>query len=322
MLSIFSIYSVIYAQNKQNRPIYVTSIQAIPLDSNTIELTWTIPEHTNGHTITDFSIFRSTYPIINSTSLSKLESIGKVNGSYISFRDKVPDNSDYYYAIAVNAVEEIDDLSVNSSKLYFDEEYDTIPNDNSTVFLIIVPGENATISPVHAQDKKENNAITRNNSKESSEEKYSKRKVPLPYTNPLTSEQTDTNMQEHKISYEAEEYVLNLINDSEHISKQLEPYIFSEDFITPTGGEAYLLFEILIDSFIKEKYEQAVIQLTQFLAQNRSQTITQKAIFYLGQSLYFTNDYQKAINCFLTVYEAYPNLARKWIDSSLDYIKL
>ncbi len=317
-ICIFFISVTVYSQQKPSQIPFVNNIQAIPINSQTIELSWNIPEQTSDKSIISFSIYRSSQPIININNLTSLEPIAKVKGSFISYRDKVPDDTDYYYAIIINATEQLEGQSSDTTKLYFDEEYDTILDDNSTACIIIVPGENATISSIHAQNSQIK--LTQKPVNEEKKDTSHKRNIPVPYTYPFDTE-TD-NSSDCKISDQSAEYANELIKDNQLTSLQpLEKYIFSEDFITPAGGEEYLLFEILIDSFTKEKYEESEYLLRKFLSQNRSETITQKALFYLGESLYFTGNYKKAIQTFLQVYEAYPNLVRKWIDSSLDYIK-
>lgn len=102
----------------------------------------------------------------------------------------------------------------------------------------------------------------------------------------------------------------------------LLPYIFEDDLVSPDGGDDFLLFEILRNYFIQKNYTDSVTQLKKLLGTNRTAKVTNRAMFYLGQSYYFQNNYQQAINSFLQVYDAYPELAKKWIDSSLDLMKL
>ncbi|MCR5762345.1 MAG: hypothetical protein K6G00_03055 [Treponema sp.] len=325
IFSFFIISGNGFSQEKNIKIPFVKNILALPINAQTIEISWTIPEQTEDKTFVSFSIYRSTSPIISSKSLSSLEPISKVDRTFISYRDIVQDDKDYYYAIIINASEKLEKNDTNTKKLFYDEEYDTIPDDNSTACIIVVPGENATVSSVHAQNLPVQ-AYANVKAYSQIKEDPTERKMPLPYTDPLNNDNNefkDEEVNDRKITYQSEEYAKELINDrnQHYLNKKLEKYIFSEDFICPTGGDEYLLFEILKDSFVKENYEEATSLLTTFLKQNRSEIITQKATFYLGESLYFTGNYKKAIQNFLQVYEAYPNLARKWIDSSLNFIK-
>ena len=102
----------------------------------------------------------------------------------------------------------------------------------------------------------------------------------------------------------------------------LIPYIFEEDLISPDGGDDFLLFEVLRNNFIQKKYSDSVVQLKKLLGTNRSEKVTNRARFYLGQSYYFQENYQEAVKNFLPVYDIYPELAKKWIDSSLDLMQV
>ena len=80
--------------------------------------------------------------------------------------------------------------------------------------------------------------------------------------------------------------------------------------------------EINVRDFIQKNYTDSITQLKKLLGTNRTEKVTNRAMFYLGQSYYFQNNYQQSINSFLQVYDAHPELAKKWIDSSLDLMKL
>jgi len=75
-------------------------------------------------------------------------------------------------------------------------------------------------------------------------------------------------------------------------------------------------------TFIKRKYKEAQTELLRLLATNRSDAVTSRAFFYLGESYYFSGNYADAVNAFLYAADAYPSLAKKWIDSSLDFMQL
>ena len=102
----------------------------------------------------------------------------------------------------------------------------------------------------------------------------------------------------------------------------LSPHIFEEDMVSPSGGDEYLLFEVLKTTFIKKKYEESAASLQRFLAQNRSQAVTERANFYLGESYYYSGRFPEALNFFLTLQERYPALSKKWIESTLDLYQI
>ena len=86
----------------------------------------------------------------------------------------------------------------------------------------------------------------------------------------------------------------------------------------PSGGDDYLLFDILKTTFIKKKYGECSEKLIKFLGQNRSKDVTNRAIFYLGECYYYTGDFSKALGQFLLLEDVYPALSRKWSESTLD----
>ena len=65
-------------------------------------------------------------------------------------------------------------------------------------------------------------------------------------------------------------------------TKISEPYVFEEDLISPDGGDDFLLFEILRDSFIQKKYSKSEEQLKKLISTNRAKSVTERAKFYLG----------------------------------------
>ena len=323
-VSFFLSIAALHAQGRNTKGLFVRNIQVVPLDSKTIEVSWSIPEQKDGNTIISFSVYRSSYPIINTESLALMQPIAKVNGTYISYRDKVPDNMDFYYAVIINSVECMNhsDTDKDNQNLYYDEQFDTIPNDNGSPFIVTIPGENTTVQAVHTSSEKQK---TDNNHLAINKAQPKRRNAPVPYTNPLEERDYIDKKNiggKQKISQETEEYVSRLIHQENPV--KLERYIFSEDSISPKSGESLRLYELLKDTFRKERYVLSVISLTEFISQNRDSSETpelQRALFYLGESYYFTDNYQKALKCFIKVYDAYPSLAQKWIDSSLDFIR-
>lgn len=102
------------------------------------------------------------------------------------------------------------------------------------------------------------------------------------------------------------------------VRRRLAPHVFEEDLVAPSGGDGYLLFEILKTSFIRKDYGAAAEKLTEFLRVNREEGAANRAAFYLAESYHFTGDQKRAVAQFLRTAEAYPALSRKWIDASLD----
>ena len=103
-------------------------------------------------------------------------------------------------------------------------------------------------------------------------------------------------------------------------SETMSPYIFEEDLISPDGGDDYLLFNILKTTFIQRKYDEAIPLLTQLIGTNISEDTRSRALFYLGESYYFTGNYNDAVKTFVKVENVYSNLVKQWLNSSLDNI--
>ena len=142
-----------------------------------------------------------------------------------------------------------------------------------------------------------------------------KREIPLPFldvTEQFSKKPVKMNEETKKIAAS----LADGTKDKE--SKRMEPYIFEEDIISPDGGDDFLLFEILRTTFIQKKYKDSADQLKKLLGTNRSKEVTKRAVFYLGESEYYTKDYSAAVRTFLLVYDEYPVQAKKWIDATLD----
>ena len=90
--------------------------------------------------------------------------------------------------------------------------------------------------------------------------------------------------------------------------------------ISPDGGDDYLLFEILKQYFVQKNYDASIIQLNKLAGTNIKDSTRNRVYFYIGECEYLTGEYEKAVKSFVKVQDAYPTLARKWINSSLDRI--
>ena len=99
---------------------------------------------------------------------------------------------------------------------------------------------------------------------------------------------------------------------------KLTPHLFEEDLVSPDGGDDYLLFQILKNYFVAKKYRETVDKLSQLIGTNISDSTRNRACFYLGEAYYLQGNYEEAVRSFVKVQAAYPTLAKKWLDSSLD----
>ncbi|MCL2277301.1 MAG: hypothetical protein FWC21_05325 [Treponema sp.] len=95
------------------------------------------------------------------------------------------------------------------------------------------------------------------------------------------------------------------------------PRVFSVDLIAPTGGEESVLFQIVIEYFVKFDWENARINLQHYLSLPRSREAEARARFYLGQSLYYSGYFREALMEFLAFRSFNSGEANKWIDAVL-----
>ncbi len=100
--------------------------------------------------------------------------------------------------------------------------------------------------------------------------------------------------------------------------KILEPYVFEEDLLAPSGGDHYMLFDILKTYFIPKHYQKCSIALKKFLLVNRKEDVQNRAIFYLAQCNYYSGNYKEALKYFLQVQDFFEQESLVWIKSSLN----
>lgn len=272
----------------KDRPI-ITNLEATGTRGNKIILSWKNPSAPEPK-IQKLFIYRNSKPIGSYYDISDSTPIAEVEPETKSYTDTVKNYNDYYYAVIAQ---------VSNGK------YD-----------IILPSVNATVNGTHLTlpARKESAEKT-----ESAKEKLvpldGKREIPLPFldvTEQFSKKPVKMNEETKKIAAS----LADGTKDKE--SKRMEPYIFEEDIISPDGGDDFLLFEILRTTFIQKKYKDSADQLKKLLGTNRSKEVTKRAVFYLGESEYYTKDYSTAVRTFLLVYDEYPVQAKKWIDATLD----
>lgn len=303
----------LYAANifSQTRPVASTISAQTGLD-RTIEIQWEFPQRTEPQ-ITSVKIYRSSKPVSSYKEIEGQTPIANFFG--MQFTDNVATAGDYFYTV----------IAV------------TPTGDYKTV----IPGMNATIKGVRAmvpasrygEQKDESVAFQQKNDSDESEKNSDERKSRLPE---ITKQKTPairnmplplpTNLlgeEPLEISKEAAESVNGLGSEkTKKASPFKTPYFFEDDMFAPDSGDEYILFETLRAGLVPRKYKKSVKLLSDFLSVNRNSVVTNRAEFYLGESFYFCGEYQNAIRCFLTVQEIFPELAKQWIDSSLDLLDI
>ena len=224
------------------------------------------------------AIYRSIRPIAQRADL--LGSVilqTKVSPPYIDY--PVPGIS-YYYAVVSE-----DDLVNGTAE--------------------IIPGQNATKSPVQA---------FRNG--------VDMRAIPLPQMSPhaVFSEVSPC----PEINQPNSQAALALVNiPSGPRGEELKrPRVFARDLeVFSSGSEECLLSSLVKGSFVAKNWDAARRELTSFLALPRSPEIQARARFYLGQSCYFLRLPREGLFEFLSIQNRYPSETAEWIRSSLEMMQ-
>lgn len=294
----------------QSRPV-ANKISATAGAEKNIEIVWAFPERTVPK-ITGVKVYRAAKPISSYSEIERLSPIANVTGH--QYLDTVSKGGEYFYAVIA--------MTENSD------------------YKAIIPGMNATtigvrprIPATERQGTSENpKSVSEENAPSVSKSDFSQsahsapkvpvsklRKTPLPFPGTILGLENERK----EFSDEARQRVANLANVSAKKSAEpfKTPHFFEDDMFAPDGGDGYILFETLRDGLVQRKYRESVKLFTDFLSVNRNADVTNRAEFYLGESFYFCGEYEKAVQCFLSVQEIFPALAKKWIDSSLDLME-
>ncbi|MCQ2600334.1 MAG: hypothetical protein MJ184_03130 [Treponema sp.] len=295
LLTFFMTCSLFFAQS--SRPV-VSEINAIPKSNKTIKLTWKAPQNSSPE-ITGFLIFRDIKPITSSEQLSTLKPLKKLDSETFTYIDTLRDSREYYFCIictTTNGTYNVILPSVNTTV-------------NGTRVASVNTQNEEVITPPSASNKKIPGL------EPDASEKM--RDIPLPTPGLIEVTKNKQNILGPKAMEQAKQLGSKYTGTSNKITKL---FVFENDLICPEGGDDYYLFKILKSSFVKKNFKASIDELTDFLSIHRSPEVTNRATFYLGESYYFAKEYEKAVFQFLAVQEQFPELSKKWIDSSLDMI--
>lgn len=280
----------------QGKPV-ATFVKATSGDEKDIVVEWEFPAKCEPK-VESVHIFRLKKPCSSYQEIEGLTPVAQTDAAANSYTDALSAPGDYFYVV----------LAQTQKGLY----------------KIVIPGVNATSKGVRpkipakvAERAAQREEPAKNAVEPTAESRI--RNTPLPNPgNLLGFSQSKTKMSE-KSKKAAREL------GSKKAAKTVEfksPYFFEEDMFSPDGGDEYTLFECLRAGLAPKKYAESAQLLQDFLSVRRSKASTERAQFYLGQSYYFCQDYEKAIRCFLEVQDAFPELSKQWIDSSLDLLTI
>ena len=285
----FAVYSA--GNPKNNRPI-VRDIIATGTANTAINISWTIPKNPSPK-INSFLLYRSTRPIDSYYDISGNAPIATLFADTSFYADTVDNYIDYYYAVVAMTT--------------------------TGVYDIVIPSINATVSGTHLKMPTPSEHIQSTASaKEKIFSSENMRETPLPYLDLIESQ----NKKPLKMSDEAHIAATRLGKVQGQAQKPLAPHIFEDDLISPDGGDAFILFEILRTAFIQKKYKESAEQLEHLIGTNCVEDVKNRALFYLAESYYYSKEYKAATETFLKVYDIYSSISKRWIDSSLDFFEI
>lgn len=299
------------AQSTKN---VVTGINAESTSGKTVTVSWESPEDSSS--VSTFLVYREKQPLTSWTQIENMEPVAILNGDETSYTDSLRTSQEYYYAI----ITVVSPSKRSNPGLYYDEQIDDSAESRSdeTIIKTVLPGVNATVNGARIKTSKNRSNKTVIQKREPTVKEYKNgelRETPLPYIDVLDEKPAH----ESTISNQSKEKAKTLIKGSGTYKRDPLPvHIFEEDLVSPAGGDEYLLFEILKTYFIKKQYTESITALRKFLAQNRTKSVADRASFYLGESYYYTGNFPAALTRFLALEDTYPELTRRWIDSSLD----
>lgn len=337
----------------------VSNLQAEDAGGGKIRLSWTLPEGKDRSSILFFAIYRDQRPIYSSARARSLFPIAAVPKTHISYTDEADDGKSYYYAILtfVDKQKKEDGYAglYYDEELDGPDGDSRVDEDSGMLYAAVLPGLNSTVAPVRASAGQapgytaslipDAHEDTRGGKLAADDlpaatESLSKTDLPvMAGTMPRSTdtprdtssrkvteiirEEEETQNKERQISFQSERNAALLLPARKGSKRKTVPlfrHIFSEDQVVPAGGDDWLLYEILNEGWMQYSYVQAKTKLSAFLSQHREEGATKRATFYLAEAEYFTDNYENALNLFLTVQDSFPELAGKWIDSCIDLL--
>lgn len=289
MLSLLSALLCAEDYTQTVRPI-VKNIEVSHIANAQVRVSWKLPQ---GFSASAILIFKDTQPFVAKNQVVTTSPIAQVKADSTYYVDRLMNYQEYYYAVIAK-------------------------RDDGTLYDVVLPSINATVTGIRAKRE----VVQQEEDAERPQEKLyadgQLRELPLPYLEML-EEQLKPNPLRKEVMDAGRELAGN--HTVKHI-KPLPPYIFEEDMIAPAGGDDYFLFEILKEYFVRKDYKNSVEQLLKFLSINRSDSVTNRAVFYLAESYYYRKNYRQALNLFLFVEDEIPVASKKWIESTLDLYQL
>ena len=274
----------------QNKPI-VTDIQAVAAKGTRINIYWTLPQNPEPQ-ITKLLIYRDTRPISSYNQLSSAYFVAELPAEACGYTDSVMDYNDYFYAVIA----------------FTDRPFD-----------LILVSMNSTVDGVHLIAPQQKDIEPKKKSDEKLYTDGTLRETPLPFINYVEGQGQGDTLISDEIAKSATQF-------SAYSSKSgktpVSPYFFEEDLISPDSGDDFLLFEVLKNTFVQEKYEEAIVLLNKLNGTNISESVRNRVLFYIAEAYFFTGDFEEAAKCFVKVAHVYPLQTKIWMNYTLDRIAI
>lgn len=277
----------------------VFNIQATPLNSSEIEITWQLPPLSEDIDSSQFSllVYRGEQQRAGSISLDEMTSIASLPYNTTSYVDTPNKNTTFYYTVLIASSE-------NNEKALL------VPASNTTVV-----GAKLLPQTLSSQD------LARERVKEKPNAATGMRNTPLPYLK-LPLQQSKTNNFSVDPERRQREAYAEKLGKKTRASDLPAPFFFRQEQEAENVGEDFILQEIITTQFMAGEYGLAENSLRDFLSINHSQDAIDRATFYLGEALLYQGKHQQALSCFLAVQDRYPDLTIRWIQAALDGYQL
>ena len=284
------LFTLCVCLNAQNKPI-VTDIQAVPAKGTRINIYWTLPQNPEP-AITKLLIYRDTRPISSYNQLSGAYFLAELNPESCGYTDTVGDYNDYFYAVIA----------------FTDRPYDLIlVSMNSTVEGVhLIAPEPKDIEPKKKPDEKLYTDGTM-------------RETPLPFISYVEGQGQEDSLISDEVAKSAAQFSALSTKTGR---TPVQPYFFEEDLISPDSGDDFLLFEVLKNTFVQEKYEEAIVLLNKLNGTNISESVRNRVLFYIAEAYFFTGDFEEAAKGFVKVAHVYPLQTKIWMNYTLDRIAI
>ena len=280
---------VIYA-HAQNKPI-VTDIQAAPAKGTRINIYWTLPQNPEP-AITKLLIYRDTRPISSYNQLAGADFLAELSAESCGYTDTVSDYNDYFYAVIA----------------FTDRPYD-----------LILVSMNSTVEGVHLIAPEPKDIEPKKKPEEKLYTDGTMRETPLPFISYVEGQGQEDSLISEEVAKSATQFSALSTQSGR---TPVQPYFFEEDLISPDSGDDFLLFEVLKNTFVQEKYEEAIVLLNKLNGTNISESVRNRVLFYIAEAYFFTGDFEEAAKGFVKVAHVYPLQTKIWMNYTLDRIAI